>query len=167
MNISDAFESYGLSNSFSLSSTNDLYNASAGAFAVGKISDEERFDVVRHACPGAGACGGMFTANTMSSALEVSFANAAWYTVFELGQGTWHVLALFFKHACVVPWYVSVQLSFCPVLIQTSREGARVYSSREIYEESASIGLEAKVRENLLDPNCWIYSPPYQRYFNS
>ncbi|KAJ3514123.1 hypothetical protein NLJ89_g2561 [Agrocybe chaxingu] len=41
------------------------------AFAVGKISDEERFDVVRHACPGPGACGGMYTANTMSSALEV------------------------------------------------------------------------------------------------
>ena len=49
----------------------------AGAFAVGKISDEERFDVVRHACPGAGACGGMYTANTMSSALEVSFIHAA------------------------------------------------------------------------------------------
>ncbi|KAF9452730.1 dihydroxy-acid dehydratase [Macrolepiota fuliginosa MF-IS2] len=52
VNISDAFESY-------------------GAFAIGKVSDEERFDVVRHACPGAGACGGMYTANTMSSALEV------------------------------------------------------------------------------------------------
>ncbi|KAG2153733.1 dihydroxy-acid and 6-phosphogluconate dehydratase [Suillus bovinus] len=45
VNISDAFESY-------------------GAYA-------ERFDVVRHSCPGAGACGGMYTANTMSSALEV------------------------------------------------------------------------------------------------
>ncbi|KAH8107236.1 dihydroxy-acid and 6-phosphogluconate dehydratase [Cristinia sonorae] len=44
---------------------------SFGAFTVGKISEEERFDVVRHSCPGAGACGGMFTANTMSSALEV------------------------------------------------------------------------------------------------
>ena len=44
---------------------------STGAYATGKISDEERFDVVRHACPGAGACGGMYTANTMSSALEV------------------------------------------------------------------------------------------------
>jgi len=42
-----------------------------GAYAVGQISDEERFDVVRHACPGPGACGGMFTANTMSSVLEV------------------------------------------------------------------------------------------------
>lgn len=52
VNISDAFESY-------------------GAFSVGKINDEQRFDVVRHACPGAGACGGMYTANTMSSALEV------------------------------------------------------------------------------------------------
>jgi len=52
MNIADAFESY-------------------GAFAVGKINEEERFDVVRNSCPGAGACGGMYTANTMSSALEV------------------------------------------------------------------------------------------------
>ncbi|KAG6831823.1 hypothetical protein H0H87_003742 [Tephrocybe sp. NHM501043] len=41
-----------------------------GAYTVGKINDQERFDVVRHACPGAGACGGMYTANTMSSALE-------------------------------------------------------------------------------------------------
>ena len=47
-------------------------DGSSGAFAVGKINDVERFDVVRHACPGAGACGGMYTANTMSSALEVS-----------------------------------------------------------------------------------------------
>jgi Dehydratase family len=101
-----------LSNSFILLSTNDLYNTSAGAFAVGKISDEERFDVVRHGCPGAGACGGMFTANTMSSALEVSFANATCCTVFELRQGTWHVLALFFEHACVVPRYLSAPLSF-------------------------------------------------------
>ncbi|KIY74323.1 dihydroxy-acid and 6-phosphogluconate dehydratase [Cylindrobasidium torrendii FP15055 ss-10] len=42
-----------------------------GAFAMKKINEEELHDVVRHACPGAGACGGMFTANTMSSALEV------------------------------------------------------------------------------------------------
>ncbi|MFO1352454.1 MAG: dihydroxy-acid dehydratase [Gammaproteobacteria bacterium] len=34
------------------------------------ISEDERFDIVRHACPGAGACGGMYTANTMSSAIE-------------------------------------------------------------------------------------------------
>ncbi len=30
----------------------------------------QRFDIVRHACPGAGACGGMYTANTMASAIE-------------------------------------------------------------------------------------------------
>lgn len=111
VNISDAFESYGSSKFFRFIVNKRSYT-SAGAFAVGKISDEERFDVVRHSCPGAGACGGMFTANTMSSALEVSFANAAWCIVFELHQGTWHVLALFFEHACVVPWYLSAQLSF-------------------------------------------------------
>ena len=35
-----------------------------------QISVEERDTVVRHACPGAGACGGMYTANTMASAIE-------------------------------------------------------------------------------------------------
>lgn len=34
------------------------------------IDEEERSDIVRHACPGAGACGGMYTANTMASAIE-------------------------------------------------------------------------------------------------
>ena len=43
---------------------------SYGSYLSGTISDEERQDVVRHACPGAGACGGMYTANTMASAIE-------------------------------------------------------------------------------------------------
>jgi dihydroxy-acid dehydratase len=41
-----------------------------GQFSAGKIDEEELKDVERHACPGAGACGGMYTANTMSSAIE-------------------------------------------------------------------------------------------------
>jgi dihydroxy-acid dehydratase len=43
---------------------------SYGEFITNKISDEERQDIVLHACPGAGACGGMYTANTMASAIE-------------------------------------------------------------------------------------------------
>ena len=34
------------------------------------ITEEERKDIVQNSCPGAGACGGMYTANTMSSAIE-------------------------------------------------------------------------------------------------
>ncbi|HAC91449.1 MAG TPA: dihydroxy-acid dehydratase, partial [Planctomycetaceae bacterium] len=41
-----------------------------GQFLTGQISDEEREQIVRHSCPGAGACGGMYTANTMASAIE-------------------------------------------------------------------------------------------------
>jgi len=41
-----------------------------GARALGKITDEELGDIERNACPGEGACGGMFTANTMSSIAE-------------------------------------------------------------------------------------------------
>lgn len=41
-----------------------------GAKVSGKISEQEFKDVIHHACPGPGACGGMYTANTMSSSIE-------------------------------------------------------------------------------------------------
>ena len=41
-----------------------------GANAAGRMSDEDLKDLELHACPGAGACGGQFTANTMAMALE-------------------------------------------------------------------------------------------------
>jgi dihydroxy-acid dehydratase len=43
---------------------------SYGEFIAGNIDEDARFDIVRHSCPGAGACGGMYTANTMASAIE-------------------------------------------------------------------------------------------------
>ena len=41
-----------------------------GMYSAGKISEETLMGIERNACPGAGSCGGMFTANTMSSAFE-------------------------------------------------------------------------------------------------
>ncbi len=41
-----------------------------GQFSAGAITAQELLEVERHACPGAGSCGGMYTANTMSSAIE-------------------------------------------------------------------------------------------------
>jgi dihydroxy-acid dehydratase len=43
---------------------------SYGEFLGGKIDDGARQDIVRRACPGPGACGGMYTANTMACAIE-------------------------------------------------------------------------------------------------
>ena len=43
---------------------------SYGQFIAGHIDDREREQIVAHSCPGAGACGGMYTANTMASAIE-------------------------------------------------------------------------------------------------
>lgn len=42
-----------------------------GAHAAGNISDEELLEIENHACPGAGACGGQFTANTMATVMEM------------------------------------------------------------------------------------------------
>lgn len=41
-----------------------------GEYSAGKIDENELMEVERRACPGAGSCGGMYTANTMSSAIE-------------------------------------------------------------------------------------------------
>lgn len=43
---------------------------SYGQYITGEISEEQRFDIIRNACPGGGACGGMYTANTMATAIE-------------------------------------------------------------------------------------------------
>jgi len=43
---------------------------SYGEFLSGSINEQQRSEIVRHSCPGAGACGGMYTANTMASAIE-------------------------------------------------------------------------------------------------
>jgi dihydroxy-acid dehydratase len=48
----------------------DVFEA-VGANAAGKISDEELKAIEDRACPGAGACGGQFTANTMATVMEV------------------------------------------------------------------------------------------------
>jgi dihydroxy-acid dehydratase len=52
--------------------TLDIISAfqSYGEFIAGKIDEPTRQDIVHHSCPGAGACGGMYTANTMASAIE-------------------------------------------------------------------------------------------------
>jgi dihydroxy-acid dehydratase len=52
--------------------TLDIVSAfqSYGAYLSGSIDDKRRSEIVQHACPGAGACGGMYTANTMASAIE-------------------------------------------------------------------------------------------------
>jgi dihydroxy-acid dehydratase len=51
-------------------SIQDVYEA-IGANAAGKISDAELKEIENRACPGAGACGGQFTANTMATVMEL------------------------------------------------------------------------------------------------
>jgi dihydroxyacid dehydratase/phosphogluconate dehydratase len=49
----------------------NLQSAEVGKFTPDEIMD----DIERNACPGAGACGGMYTANTMSTSIEGRFVN--------------------------------------------------------------------------------------------
>ena len=68
-----------------------------GEYVTGQIGDEERLAVVASACPGPGACGGMYTANTMASAIEAlgmsvpySSSIPAWDPKLNGGQGGLH-----------------------------------------------------------------------------
>jgi len=65
LNVMSAFEAY-------------------GAYAKGKMSEAERLDIVQHACPGPGACGGMYTANTSTYTLA---APRVWNTALKLVAG--------------------------------------------------------------------------------
>src|SRR5207248_11430003 len=48
----------------------DVFEA-VGANAAGRMSDQELLEIENSACPGAGACGGQFTANTMATVMEL------------------------------------------------------------------------------------------------
>lgn len=52
--------------------TYDIVSAfqSYGEYVSGSITEDQRMNVIRNSCPGAGACGGMYTANTMACAIE-------------------------------------------------------------------------------------------------
>jgi dihydroxy-acid dehydratase len=47
-----------------------MLHAAEGAGEKGRTPSDVMDDLEQHACPGAGACGGMYTANTMSTAIE-------------------------------------------------------------------------------------------------
>ena len=49
----------------------DMFTKQWARTAAGKITDQELHDLENVACPGAGACGGQYTANTMSTVMEV------------------------------------------------------------------------------------------------
>lgn len=61
-----------------------------GQHAAGRLSDADLADLEQHACPGAGSCGGMYTANTMASALEalgLSLPNSSAQTATGSAKG--------------------------------------------------------------------------------
>ena len=52
------------------SSTSSPRSSATASSSPASIDEGQRSAIVRHSCPGAGACGGMYTANTMASAIE-------------------------------------------------------------------------------------------------
>src|SRR5229473_6102747 len=64
----------------------DVFEA-VGAHAAGKMSDEELRELEHAASPGAGACGGQYTANTMAMAFEVLGISPSGYSMVPATNG--------------------------------------------------------------------------------
>jgi hypothetical protein len=104
----------------------------AGAYTTGKITEEQRLDVVRHACPGVGACGGMYTC-VANRPIPVNYVT----TICPVLQREYnermhgdprHVLAIFIEYSCSLSRWV---LQYKPegdlaLTVSTLREIARV-----------------------------------------
>ena len=80
-----------------------------GAFTIGKITEEQRIDVVRHACPGPGACGGMYTYviffQYSSDGMYNPPARQCQYYEFCFGSAR-PFLAVLLKHPGNLRWFV-------------------------------------------------------------
>jgi len=57
-----------------------------GQHSAGKIDDRELREVEKHSCPGVGSCGGMYTANTMSSAIEAMGLSLPYSSTMSAGE---------------------------------------------------------------------------------
>ena len=57
-----------------------------GEFSAGRIDNAQLLEVERHSCPGVGSCGGMYTANTMSSAIEAMGMSLPFSSTMTAGE---------------------------------------------------------------------------------
>ena len=111
---------------------------SYGQYVYDKISEEERKEILKHACPGAGACGGMYTANTMATAIEA------------LGTVTSHRLCRFIvicAGAALIVYFDLISYRNVPSLLffisgGFERKGGRMRCGRCGHETTAGNGLE-------------------------
>jgi dihydroxy-acid dehydratase len=65
-----------------------------GEFSAGRMNANQLLEVERHACPGVGSCGGMFTANTMSSAIEAMGMSLPYSSTMTAGEHEKHENAI-------------------------------------------------------------------------
>ena len=93
-----------------------------GQYAAHKIDEQELLEVERHACPGAGSCGGMFTANTMSSAFEAMGMSLPYSSTMAAEDDEKRVSAA--RSAEVLVDAIKQQIRPCDIIIRKSIENA-------------------------------------------
>jgi dihydroxy-acid dehydratase len=93
-----------------------------GAYTARKISKQELMGVERNACPGAGSCGGMYTANTMSSAIEAMGMSLPYSSTMSAVDREKHTSAA--ESAAVLVAAIKKQLLPLDIITRKSLENA-------------------------------------------
>ena len=125
---------------------------SYGEYLAGTLDEEKRVEVVRNSIPGAGACGGMYTANTMSSAIEAlgmslpySASNPAenpekMDECFEAGKAIRHLLEIDLK-----PRDIMTREAFENAMVITMVLGGSTNAVLHLIAMARSVGVELTI----------------------
>jgi len=100
---------------------------SYGEYLSGKISDDVRQEIVHKACPGPGACGGMYTANTMASAIEALGMSLPYSSSNPATEGA--KLEECFEAGYAVRRLLELDLRPCDIMVRNAFENAMVVVS--------------------------------------
>jgi dihydroxy-acid dehydratase len=127
---------------------------SYGEFISGNITEDARKDIVRHSCPGAGACGGMYTANTMASAIEALGMSLPYSAstpaedpqkldeCFAAGAAIRNLLALDLK-----PRDIMTRAAFENAMVMVSVLGGSTNAVLHLIAMARSVGLNLTLQE--------------------
>jgi dihydroxy-acid dehydratase len=156
---------------------------SYGEALAGTIGEDERREIVRKACPGAGACGGMYTANTMATAIEAMgmslpysssypadsdekraecrAAGAAIRKLLELDLKPRDIMTpQAFKNALVITMALGGSTNAVLHLIAMARAAGISLRKRgktpPCYESGSWVALRFSAREKILNVSQWI-----------
>ncbi len=149
----------------------DMFEA-VGQHQAGEIDDEELYNMEVRACPGPGSCGGMFTANTMSSigeALGLSLPGAASEPAVDqrkvassrsAGEAVMHLLREDIRPSDILT-RKSFENAVALVVAMGGSTNTALHLPAIAYEAGVPLNLQEEIPEGIFDHSAWCIQVPH------